>query len=477
MDAKTLLLIVSVTLLVVVTGIFLWLSIRSLHPKVSPVQKMPQKENFSSQISFDSRPFNSSQISFDSRPFNSSQISSDSRPFNSSQISSDSRPFNSPEGWQRSRKNFDSPSLSSQVLLDPLNTNTSRPELSSSPYNSRSADAKPQISPSGTRSIEHYEQCIHVSYEPRIDGISLIFKDTVITNAIEVDNVFAVCERKFKEVMRARGWKRVGWVADLGGYNLVGTEATTLVGEALKLFLDKFGLKTQDGLYLIAHYSSQAAPPDQETLQEKLKRIQFMTAGVINEFQGNVFDTREEAITFYLRLRQELFAKPQISPSGTRSIEHYEQCIHVSYEPRIDGISLIFTDTVITNAAEVDNVFAVCERKFKEVMRARGWKRVGWVADLGGYNLVGTEATTLVGEALKLFLDKFGLKTQDGLYLIAHYSSQAAPPDQETLQEKLKRIQFMTAGVINEFQGNVFDTREEAITFYLRLRQELFAIL
>jgi hypothetical protein len=30
--------------------------------------------------------------------------------------------------------------------------------------------------------------------------------------------------------------------------------------------------------------------------------------------------------------------------------------------------------------------------------------------------------------------------------------------------------------VINEFQGNVFDTREEAITFYLRLRQELFAI-
>jgi hypothetical protein len=142
----------------------------------------------------------------------------------------------------------------------------------------------------------------------------------------------------------------------------------------------------------------------------------------------------------------------------------------------IDGISLIFTDTVITNAAEVDNVFAVCERKFKEVMRARGWERVGWVADLGGYKLVGTEATTLVGEALKLFLDKFGLKTQDGLYLIAHYSSNAAHPDQETLNEKLKRIQFMTAGVINEFQGNVFDTREEAITFYLRLRQELFAI-
>jgi hypothetical protein len=280
MDAKTLLLIVLVTLLVVVPGIFLWISIRSVHPKGSLVRKTYKKENFSSPISSD----------------------------NSSPISSDARAFISPEGWQQNGKNFASPSLSSQVLLDPLNTNMSRPGLSSSPYNSGSADEKPQIIPSGTRSVEHYEQCIHVSYEPMIDGISLIFTDTVITNAAEVDNVFAVCERKFKEVMRARGWERVGWVADLGGYKLVGTEATTLVGEALKLFLDKFGLKTQDGLYLIAHYSSNAAHPDQETLNEKLKRIQFMTAGVINEFQGNVFDTREEAITFYLRLRQELFA-------------------------------------------------------------------------------------------------------------------------------------------------------------------------
>lgn len=270
MDTQTLLLIVSVTLLIVVTSIFLWLSMRGAHPKVSPLRKTPQKET------------------------------------SSPQVSSDSRAFNSPEGWQQNRKNFDSPSSPSQMLLDPLNTNTSRPGLSSSPYNSRSADEKPQIIPSGNRSVEHYEQCIHVSYEPRIDGISLVFTNTVITNAIEVKNVFTVCEWKFKEVMRARGWERVGWIADLGGYNLVGTEATTLVGEALKLFLDKFGLKTKEGLYLIAHYSSNAAPPDQETLHEKLKRIQFMTAGVINEFQGNVFDTREEAIAFYLRLRQEL---------------------------------------------------------------------------------------------------------------------------------------------------------------------------
>ena len=194
------------------------------------------------------------------------------------------------------------------MRLDHRNTNNSRPGLSSSPYNSRYADEKPQIITSGNRTVEHYEQCIHVSYEPRIDGISLVFTNTVITNAAEVDNVFTVCERKFKEIMRARGWERVGWIADLGGYTLVGTEATTLVGETLKLFLDKFGLKTKGDLYLIAHYSSKAAPPDQETLNEKLKRIQFITAGVINKFQGNVFDTREEAIAFYLRLRQELLA-------------------------------------------------------------------------------------------------------------------------------------------------------------------------
>jgi hypothetical protein len=281
MDVMTLLLIFSP---VVSTGICLWLYVGWKHQKVSPLRQTPQKETFSPQVSLDSRGFSSSQVS------------------------SGSRAFKSPEGWQRSVNNFDSPSLPPQTLLDPMDTNNSRPGLSSSPYNSMYADEKPQISTSGSRSIEHYEQCIHVSYEPRIDGISLVFKDTVITNALEVSNVFTVCERKFREVMRARGWERVGWIGDLGGYKLVGTEATTLVGETLKLFLDKFGLKTKGGLYLTVHYSSEAVRPDQDTLNEKLKRIQFITAGVINEFQGNVFDTREEAIAFYLRLRQELVA-------------------------------------------------------------------------------------------------------------------------------------------------------------------------
>lgn len=280
MDTMTVLLILSVTL-VVFTSIFLSLYLGRARSKSSPLQQTPQKEA------------------------------------SSPQIASDFRAFNSSKGWQQSGRNFDSPSLPSQTLPGQLpsqmlpshmNTNNSRTGWSSPLYNPMYAEAKPQITASGNRSVEHYEQCIHVFYEPRIDGISLVFKNTVITNAIEVDNVFTVCERKFKEVMRARGWERVGWIADLGEYNLVGTEATALVGESLKLFLDKFGLKTKGGLYLIAHYSSKAAPPDQETLNEKLKRIQFITAGVINKFQGNVFDTREEAIAFYLRLRQELLA-------------------------------------------------------------------------------------------------------------------------------------------------------------------------
>jgi hypothetical protein len=274
MDTMTLLLVFLVTV-AVFAAMFLWLYRRWTHPMVvSPFQQMPQKEP--------------------SAP----------------QVSSDSRAFNSPEEWQRSGKNFASSPLPSQMPLDYRNTKHSKPGLSpsTSPSKSRHAEEKPQITTSGNRSVEHYMQHIHVFYEPRIDGISLVFTDTVITNAIEVDNVFTVCERKFKEVMKARGWERVGWIADLGGYNLVGIEATTLVGETLKLFLDKFGLKTKGGFYLIAHYSSKAASPDQETLNEKLKRIQFITAGVINEFQGNVFDTQEEAIAFYMRLRQEFRA-------------------------------------------------------------------------------------------------------------------------------------------------------------------------
>ncbi len=272
MDTMTLLLIFSVTL-IIFAGIFFWLYIvRWPHSRVSPSQQMPQKEA------------------------------------SSPQVSPAVRAFNSLEEQQRNLKNFSSPSWPGQMPLDPVNTKNSRPGLSSSPHNLRYGDEKPKIITPVNRSVEHYEQCIHVFYEPSIEGISLVFTNTVITNAIEVDNVFTVCERKFKEIMRARGWERVGWIADLGGYNLVGAEATALVGEALKLFLDKFGLKTKKGFYLIAHYSSNAAPPDQETLNEKLKRIQFITAGVINEFQGNVFDTREEAIAFYLRLRQELLA-------------------------------------------------------------------------------------------------------------------------------------------------------------------------
>jgi hypothetical protein len=289
--------ILLLVIVVVFTGLFfLWLYVGWAHRKISPSQPARQKE-----VSLP-------QISSDSRVLNSPQGLSDFRALNSPQGLSDFRALNSYEGWQGSRTNFDPPSLPSQVPLEHFNPNQSRPGWSSSLDNSRYTGENLQIIPSGTRSIEHYEQRIHVSYEPRIDGISLVFTDTYITNKAEVDNVFTVCERKFREVMRVRGWERVGWIGDLGDYNLVGTEATRLVGETLKLFLDKFGLKTQGGLYLISHYSSKATPPDQEALKEKLKRIQFMTAGVINKFHGHVFDTREEAIAFYLRLREDLLA-------------------------------------------------------------------------------------------------------------------------------------------------------------------------
>src|ERR1019366_9262096 len=164
MDTMTLLLIFLVTL-VVFAGIFLWLYSRWTRPKVPPFQQTLSKETLSPQVS------------------------------------SDSRAFNSPEGRQRSMQNIDSSPWPAQKPLEHMNTNTSKPGLSPSPYNSRYAGEKPQTIPSGNRSVEHYMQCIHVSYEPMIDGLSLVFTDTVITNAIEVDNVFTVCERKFREVM------------------------------------------------------------------------------------------------------------------------------------------------------------------------------------------------------------------------------------------------------------------------------------
>jgi hypothetical protein len=63
-------------------------------------------------------------------------------------------------------------------------------------------------------------------------------------------------------------------------------------------------IKVGKDTYLLAHYNSRADRPDQDQLQEKIRRIQFMTAAAINNFQSNIFDTREEAAAFLQRMRE-----------------------------------------------------------------------------------------------------------------------------------------------------------------------------
>jgi hypothetical protein len=72
----------------------------------------------------------------------------------------------------------------------------------------------------------------------------------------------------------------------------------------VKASWDKVCVKVENELYLAAHYNSQASPPGKEQLQEKIRRIQFMTSAVLNDFQSNIFDTREEAVAFLQRLRE-----------------------------------------------------------------------------------------------------------------------------------------------------------------------------
>jgi hypothetical protein len=84
----------------------------------------------------------------------------------------------------------------------------------------------------------------------------------------------------------------------------LGGDATKTWGQNLKACWDTICLVVGKDQYLAAHYNSRAARPDQDQLKEKIRRIQIMTSAVLNDFQSNIFDTREEAIAFLQRLRE-----------------------------------------------------------------------------------------------------------------------------------------------------------------------------
>jgi len=148
----------------------------------------------------------------------------------------------------------------------------------------------------------------------------------------------------------------------------------------------------------------------------------------------------------------------------------YERGMEASYDSHAGTVLLLITHVAMKTPAEVELAFQVCTRKIQMVLQQRGLKRAPLLVDIAGL-IIGGDATTAWGQSVKTCWDKVCIKVENDVYLAAHYNSQASPPGKEQLQEKIRRIQFMTSAVLNNFQSNIFDTREEAVAFLQRLRE------
>jgi hypothetical protein len=150
--------------------------------------------------------------------------------------------------------------------------------------------------------------------------------------------------------------------------------------------------------------------------------------------------------------------------------KRYERGVHISYDEDTDALSLIFTDVVMNTPSDVSLAFDVVMDRMRSVMSMRGQERCAWYADIAGL-VIGGDATGVWGQTLKRCLDTLCIKVQGGDYLATHYNSRASQPSEEQIREKVKRIQFMTSAAMNGFQSNIFDTREEAIAYLMRMRE------
>ncbi len=148
----------------------------------------------------------------------------------------------------------------------------------------------------------------------------------------------------------------------------------------------------------------------------------------------------------------------------------YERGMEASYDNYTGTVLLHITHVAMKTSTEVELAFQVCTRKIQIVLQQRGLERAPLLVDIAGL-VIGGDATTAWGQSVKTCWDKVCVKVENDLYLAAHYNSQASPPGKEQLQEKIRRIQFMTSAVLNNFQSNIFDTREEAVAFLQRLRE------
>lgn len=150
--------------------------------------------------------------------------------------------------------------------------------------------------------------------------------------------------------------------------------------------------------------------------------------------------------------------------------QEYERGMRTLYDERVGTINFIAMHVVMNTPAEVEIAFHVCKRQIRHVLRSKGLERAPTLTDIGGL-VIGRDATAAWGQALKQYLEEMCIKVGKDIYLLAHYNSQTQRPNHDELQEKIRRIQFMTSAAINNFQSNIFDTREEAVAFLLRMRE------
>jgi hypothetical protein len=148
----------------------------------------------------------------------------------------------------------------------------------------------------------------------------------------------------------------------------------------------------------------------------------------------------------------------------------YERGMRTIYDEEVGAVNFIGMHVVMNTPAEVELAFYVCKRQIRSVLQSKGLERAPTLTDIGGI-VIGRDATEAWGQALKQYLEEMCIKIGKDTYLLAHYNSRVDRPDHNQLQEKIRRIQFMTAAAINNFQSNIFDTREEAAAFLQRLRE------
>lgn len=150
--------------------------------------------------------------------------------------------------------------------------------------------------------------------------------------------------------------------------------------------------------------------------------------------------------------------------------QEYERGMRTIYDEEIGAVNFIGIHVVMNTPAEVELAFHVCKRQIRSVLQSKGLERAPTLTDMGGL-VVGREATAVWGQALKAYLEEMCIKVGKDTYLVAHYNSRVDRPGQDQLREKIMRIQLMTAAAINNFQSNIFDTREEAAAFLQRMRE------